>query len=43
MEHLQNLQLEQEILGLTIQNKCYFERIEDIIKVYIYFILRLLV
>jgi replicative DNA helicase len=33
MEHLQNLQLEQEILGLTIQNKCYFERIEDIIKV----------
>jgi replicative DNA helicase len=32
MEHLQNLQLEQQILGLTIQNKCYFERIEDVIK-----------
>jgi replicative DNA helicase len=33
MEHLQNLQLEQEILGLTIQNKIYFERIEDLVKV----------
>ena len=33
MEHLQNLEIEQQILGLTIQNKCYFERIEDLIKV----------
>jgi len=32
MEHLQNLQLEQQILGLTIQNKCYFEKIEDLTK-----------
>jgi len=30
MEHLQNLEIEQQILGLTIQNKIYFERIEDL-------------
>ncbi len=33
MEHLQNLEIEQQILGLTIQNKIYFERIEDLVKV----------
>ncbi|MCE2688213.1 MAG: replicative DNA helicase [Rickettsiales bacterium] len=33
MEHLQNLEIEQQILGLTIQNKSYFDKIEDVIKV----------
>ena len=33
MENLQSSEIEQQILGLTIQNKCYFERIEDVIKV----------
>ena len=32
MEQLQNLEIEQQILGLTIANKIYFERIEDLIK-----------
>jgi replicative DNA helicase len=32
MEHLQNLKIEQQILGLTIANKIYFEKIEDLIK-----------
>lgn len=32
MEHLQNLELEQNILGLLIQSKKYFENIEDLIK-----------
>jgi len=32
MEHLQNLEIEQQILGLTIQNKNYFDKIEDLIK-----------
>jgi len=32
MEHLQNLEIEQQILALTIQNKSYFEKIEDLTK-----------
>ena len=32
MEHLQNLEIEQQILGLTIANKKQFEKIEDLIK-----------
>ena len=32
MEHLQNLEIEQQILGLTIANKKEFEKIEDLIK-----------
>ena len=32
MEQLQNLEIEQQILGLTIANKKEFERIEDLIK-----------
>lgn len=31
MEHLQNLEIEQQILGLTIANKIYFEKIDDLI------------
>ena len=32
MEQLQNLEIEQQILGLTIANKKEFEKIEDLIK-----------
>ena len=32
MEQLQNLEIEQQILGLTIANKKQFEKIEDLIK-----------
>jgi replicative DNA helicase len=32
MEHLQNLEIEQQILGLTIQSKNYFDKIEDLTK-----------
>ena len=32
MEQLQNLEIEQQILGLTITNKKQFEKIEDLIK-----------
>ena len=32
MEHLQNLEIEQQILGLTIKEKKEFEKIEDLIK-----------
>lgn len=32
MEQLQNLEIEQQILGLTIVNKKEFEKIEDLIK-----------
>ena len=32
MEHLQNLEIEQQILGLTITTKKQFEKIEDLIK-----------
>lgn len=31
MEQLQNLEIEQQILGLTIQNKKEFEKIEDLL------------
>jgi len=32
MEHLQSLEIEEQILALTIQNKSYFEKIEDLTK-----------